>query len=63
MTVNMVKPWDQMDLAEKVDYLKAVLDDFISFQNGANARMSSRIKYLEEAFEQADKARPVSEKL
>jgi hypothetical protein len=63
MTVNMAKPWDQMDITEKVDHLKALLDDFIAFQNGANARMTSRIKYLEDALEQIEKIRSDSEPL
>jgi hypothetical protein len=63
MTVHMTKPWDQMDLTEKVDHLKALLDDFIAFQNGANARITSRIKYLEDALERVEKSQSESEPL
>jgi len=52
--INMVpkKPWRDMSADEKLEYLLTVFDDFIAFQNGANARMSARIQALEDMMEQ-----------
>jgi hypothetical protein len=51
------KAWTAMSDAEKIEWLYDKLHDFINHQDGANARMSTRIKTLEEAKAQIDKAR------
>jgi hypothetical protein len=45
----MPKNWDEISASEKAEFVCDALEHFISFQNGANARMSERIKVLEEA--------------
>jgi hypothetical protein len=57
MAVRMTKAWNQMNSEEKIQHLSDLIDDFINFQNGANARMSTRIKALEDALTEIDKDR------
>lgn len=52
----MPDSWDQMSVSEKADWLRKELDRFINHQNGANMRLTNRIKALEDAAA-AEKAR------
>jgi hypothetical protein len=48
--------WDQMSAAEKAEHVRDALEGFIAHQNAAKARMTTRIKALEEALAKTDKA-------
>jgi predicted Fe-S protein YdhL (DUF1289 family) len=48
--------WNKMSADEKAEHLATFMEEFIEHQNGANARMSSRLQALEERMAQIGKA-------
>lgn len=50
------KKWADLTADEKLDEIHDMLDQFISHQNGANARMTTRIRAFDKVIARIDKA-------